>query len=57
MPFQPRQSSFLSNVSIIFTGSLWAALRKAGLLVMRYRCRFADGRDYLIKKDITGVNI
>ena len=46
MLFQPRQPSFLSIPSVVFTGSLLVSLKRASLLVMIWGCRLANGQSY-----------
>ena len=47
MPFQPRQPPFLSVASVVFTNKLLVAVKRVGLLVMRWGCRLGDGHSYL----------
>jgi len=42
MQFQRRQPPILSIPSVVFSGNLLKALKRAGLLVMRQGCRVAD---------------
>jgi len=44
--FQPRHLPLLSVPSVVFIDDLLVALKRAGLLVIRWGCRLGDGQSY-----------